>query len=333
MRSPCAGLLQLSVFPTGLEHLISTKLSSVTLSPRQRFTYVPLPADLVAKWTALQSRILPIGATTQEIDHITLVCVPKAAEDIGQDVVDRAVQALRNVGADTPPIDAKVQGWAYFDGAEKDGKPATALVALVDAPGLADLYVEMKSALERVGMPAANNHGFTPHVTFAHLKQGGRVPDLPLIDGTFTIEKVCFANADIHEVPLSGSLGAKAAMTLDTIGNVIGRTLEANPDRLAPFLGRMRAIGSPKALTARDMAVRQGRAFFAGTPQFAGSRTGNRLAPAAGTIVARPPQPGPAPRLDEPSVQVRLGSQAACAAMKRGRDSCGLVSSRGLEKR
>jgi 2'-5' RNA ligase len=297
------------VFPTGLEHLVATKISSVARSPRQRFTYVPLPPDLVARWSRLQSRILPAGATKQDIDHITLVYVPKAAEDIGEDTVDDAVNALREVGAATPPIEAKVQGWAYFDGAEKDGEPATALVALVDAPGLAELYVEMKSALVRVGMPAASNHGFTPHITFGYLKQGERVRDLPQIEGTFTIEKVCFANADIHEVQLSGSLGVKAAMTLDTIGSVIGRTLEANPDRLVPFLGRMRAIGSPKALLARTMAVQQSRAHFAGTPQFAGTRTGNRLAPVAGTIQQQPSRPGPAPRLDEPSVEIRLACE------------------------
>ena len=297
------------MFPTGLEHLVFAKLSSVALSPRQRFTYIPLPDALVAKWTALQSRVLPAGATKQDIDHVTLVYVPKAAEDIGQDVVDRAVQALREVGADTPPIAAKIQGWAYFDGAEKDGEKVTALVALVDAPGLEALHVEVKSALARVGFQAANTHGFTPHFTFGYLKQGERVPDLPLLDGEFTIDKVCFANADIHDVPLSGSLGVKAAMTLDTIGSVIGRTLEANPDRLVPFLGRMRAIGSPKALQARTMAVQQGRAHFAGTPQFAGPRTGNRLAPVAGTIQQRPSRPGPAPRLDEPSVEVRLACE------------------------
>jgi 2'-5' RNA ligase len=297
------------MFPTGLEHLVFAKLASLTLSPRQRFTYVPLPAALVTRLCSLQSRVVPSNAIKQNIDHITLVYVPKAAEDVGQDVVDRAVQALRDVGADTPPIDAKIQGWAYFDGAEKDGKPATALVALVDAPGLAELYVEMKSALERVGMPAANNHGYTPHITFGYLQQGERVSDLPQLEGEFTIDKVCFANADLHDVPLMGSLGVKAAMTLDAIGSVIGRTLEANPDRLAPFLGRMRAIGSPKALLAKDMAVQQGRAHFAGTPQFAGPRTGNRLAPVAGTIQQRPSRPGPAPRLDEPSVEVRLACE------------------------
>jgi len=321
------------MFLTGLEHLILAKLATVTQSRRQRFTYIPLPDDLVAKWTALQSRVLPVGATKQDIDHITLVYIPKADDDIGQDVVDRAVQALREVGADTPPIEAKVQGWGYFDGAEKDGKRATALVALVDAPGLEALQVEMKSALARVGFQAANTHGFTPHITFGYLKPGERVSELPILDGSFTIDKVCFANADIHEVSLSGSLGVKAAMTLDTIGRVIGRTLEANPDRLAPFLGRMRAIGSPKSQMARDMAVRQGRAFFAGTPQFSGSRAGNQLAPAAGTIVTRPPQPGPALHLDEPSVQVRLGSQAACSVMNRGRDPSGQATSRGLKKR
>jgi len=186
------------MFSTGLEHLVFAKYSSIALSPRQRFAYVALPTDLVDRLSRVQSRVLLSAATKQDIDHITLVYVPKSAADLDHGQVDHAVDALREIGAATPPIDAKVQGWAYFDGAEKDGQPATALVALVDAPGLAELHIEAKSALARVGMRATTDHGFTPHITFGYLKQGGRVPDLPLIDGAFTIDKICFANADVQ---------------------------------------------------------------------------------------------------------------------------------------
>jgi 2'-5' RNA ligase len=187
------------------------KLASITLSPTQRFTYVPLPQDLVKKWTEVQERIVPAGGEKQEIDHITLVFAKKAETDIPPEDIDKVLKALREVGEGTPPIHAKVQGWGYFDGAMKDGETKTALVALVDAPGLETLHVEMKSALARAGVKASSDHTYTPHFTFCYLKQGERVNDLPLLSGEFDINRVCFANRDVHDIELSGSLGVKAA--------------------------------------------------------------------------------------------------------------------------
>lgn len=189
---------------------VFAKLASIKLTPRQLFTYVPLPQELVEKLERIRKQI--DVEKPEELDHVTLLYIPKAVYDVPQHKIDELVKAFREVGQDTPAIHAKVQGWAYFDGAEDhDNQPATALVALVDAPGLEDLHVELKSAARRLGYEPSAKHTFTPHFTFAYLKQGGRVQDLPRIDGEFDIDKVRFANADIHDIPLKGSLGKKAA--------------------------------------------------------------------------------------------------------------------------
>ena len=187
------------------------KLASITLTPRQRFTYVPLPEDLAKKWTEIQDRVTPPDGEKQEIDHITLVFCGKSETDIPESEVDTIVKALADVADDYAPLHAKVQGWAYFDGAKKDGKDVTAVVALVDAPGIEDLQVGLKGALKAKGLKPSEDHAFTPHFTFCYLPAGKRVDNMPTLDGEFTIDRICFANKDIHVIPLKGSIGKAAA--------------------------------------------------------------------------------------------------------------------------
>ena len=196
---------------TSLQDFVE-KLALITGSPEQRFTYVPLPLHVQTALKAVQASVVPAGTKERDLDHITLVYAHDAPKALDPLHVDRTVKALREVAEGHAPIAAKLQGWAYFDGAMNHGKPSTALVALVDAPGLAELHVDMKNALKQAGHPAAETHGFTPHVTLAYLEHGQRVPNLPKIEGTsFTIDKVMFANRDIHGVPLTGGVGMSAA--------------------------------------------------------------------------------------------------------------------------
>lgn len=189
------------------------KHGEIKTSPRQLFTYIPFPEDLRKKFESIAKHVVPEGKVARDLDHCTLLYIPKAEADVAASRIDEILKAMREVCDDTKPIHAKIQGWAYFDGAEEDGVKKTALVALLDAPGLEDLHVELKSTMRRLGFNDAGTHIFTPHVTFAYLELGGRVKDLPLLDGEFDIDKVMFANADKHALPLLGhkSLGQKAA--------------------------------------------------------------------------------------------------------------------------
>lgn len=186
---------------------MNVKQSAIERNARQIFFYVPLPEGLRNRMNSLAKSY--DGA--EEVDHCTLLFIPKAAEDVPQAVVDSVLKAAEDVGKKHAPINAKIQGWAYFDGATKDGKEVTALVGLLDAPGLEDLHVALKTAVKGAGVTPASNHGFTPHITFAYLKKGERVDDLPLLDGSFTIDKFCLSNREIHDVKLEGTLGTEAA--------------------------------------------------------------------------------------------------------------------------
>jgi 2'-5' RNA ligase len=190
------------------------KRAQIATNPKGFFVHVRVPEHVAERLREIQKTVLPAHSTPQEIDHVTLVYTKKALEDHAPEAVHAALDAMRRHGETVEPIDARLQGWAYFDGASSDGQPATALVALVDAPGLDHLHVDLSRLLKEHGIFPSANHIFTPHITLGYLPQHGRAEkDLPPIDGSFTIDKAHVAARDHHEVPLSGgpSLGQKAA--------------------------------------------------------------------------------------------------------------------------
>lgn len=193
---------------------MSAKVAEIKTGPRTFFVHVRVPETVAGRLRAIQRQVIPDASRHQEIDHVTLVHVPKRdGVEHPPDKVDAAVDALRAVGAGHEPIRARIQGWGYFDGAEKDGKGTTALVALLDAPGLEHLHVGMTNALKEHGIRPSEAHVFTPHITLGYLEQHGRSDKpLPPLSGSFVIDRAHVAARGHHEVPLTGGSGlAKAA--------------------------------------------------------------------------------------------------------------------------
>ncbi len=189
------------------------KAAQIETHPRVFFVHVRVPEHIVDNLREVQKRVIPDEDKHEDIDHITLVYTRKPSEDHPPEKVHQAVEALRSIGESTKPIHAKLQGWGYFDGASKSGKPSTALVALVDAPGLEHLHVDMVRKLKDVGLEPSDLHVYTPHITLGYLGHEGRVDTLPPISGRFTIDSAHVAARDHHEIPLTGGvLGLKAAM-------------------------------------------------------------------------------------------------------------------------
>lgn len=181
-----------------------TTTRSVQQGPERLFLYVPLPAELRGRLTAL-GQMVAIAASPLapiDVDHVSLVVCPKMPEGYPADVVDRVRLVCAGVCAAAEPIAARIQGWAYFDGAAKDGQPCTALVALVDAPGLDHLHVELVKTLTACGIEPFNTHIYTAHATVAFLPVGARVPDLPMLNESFAIDQIAFVNIDTIALPL-----------------------------------------------------------------------------------------------------------------------------------
>lgn len=182
------------------------KVAEISTSPRTFFVHVRVPEHVVENLREVQKRVIPDASKHQDIDHITLVYTRKPLEDHPPDKVHAALSALRSIGESTEPIDAKLQGWGFFDGAMQGGKPSTALVALVDAPGLEHLHVDMVRKLKDLGVAPSDLHVFTPHITLGYLGHHGRVDgELPPLSAKFTIDKAHVASRDHHEIPLTGA--------------------------------------------------------------------------------------------------------------------------------
>lgn len=209
-----------------LERLETTglKFAKIDTGPSVFFVYVKVAEHVATGLREVQARLVPDVARRQDIDHVTLVHVGKPAggKEYAPDLVDGAVDSLRGVAAQHAPIKARIQGWGYFDGAQKDGKSTTALVALLDAPGLTHLHVDMADTIRGAGMSPSEIHSFVPHVTIGYLGEHGRVEDeLPPLSGSFLIDKVHVAARDHHEVSLTGATGlAKAAADMIMGGGV-----------------------------------------------------------------------------------------------------------------
>lgn len=171
--------------------------------PQKLFMCARLPAALTKKYSEMSQAIAQsAGVDPEVVDHATLLFVPSAF-DLPKESVDIARQVAEDVVAGTGAITVKIQGWAYFDGAKKDGEEKTALVALLDAPGLAEVHIALKTALTAIGFAADQQiHGFVPHTTLAYLPHGARIDKLPVLTDEFTIDKVEFVNSDIRELTL-----------------------------------------------------------------------------------------------------------------------------------
>lgn len=191
------------------------KTAEIKTGPRTFFVHVRVPEHVAEHLREVQKSVVPDASRHQAIDHVTLVYTkkPDGGGEHEPAKIEGAIDKLRDVAANHEPIKARIQGWGYFDGAENDGRKTTALVALLDAPGLDHLHVDMARALKEHGIEPSDSHVFTPHITLGYLEQHGRVrKDLPPLSGSFTIDKAHVAARDHHVVPLTGASGlAKAA--------------------------------------------------------------------------------------------------------------------------
>lgn len=196
--------------------VVSTKTAEIKTGPRTFFVHVRVPERIAGRLREVQREVIPDASRHQDIDHVTLVHVQKPKEDEHRpDKVEAAVDALKAVAAEHEPIKARIQGWGYFDGAERDGHGTTALVALLDAPGLEHLHVGMVNALKEQGIRPSESHIFTPHITLGYLEQHGRSDrPLPPLSGNFTIDKAHVATRGLHEIPLTGASGISKAAVL-----------------------------------------------------------------------------------------------------------------------
>jgi 2'-5' RNA ligase len=203
------------------------RIAKISLNPRARFWYLEVP-DAVRGPLARIARELAAsaGGVPDDADHVTLCFVPKSDAPLGGHEVRAAIEAVAHNMAPREPIEVWVGGLAYFDTARgPDNEPATALVALIDGPGLTYLHAGTAYALRNHGWEWQDSHSFTAHCTLAYLPVGARVPDLPVVEARWLVDHVCFANEQVHRIPIGGGRTAMkrtAKLTREDIGVAVG---------------------------------------------------------------------------------------------------------------
>ena len=170
------------------------------------FFFVRLPDHIRNRLSALAKTLVKgTKYKAEENDHITLLYIPRFSDPITSDLRKKVIDAAQEVAESSGPIKATMQGWGYFDGAEgMDDKPATAVVGLIDAPGLANIHVALHDRIAKLGINVKQNHGFTPHATFCYLPAGERLPKLPILRESFEITGFELSNDKFYRFPLKG---------------------------------------------------------------------------------------------------------------------------------
>jgi 2'-5' RNA ligase len=130
------------------------------------------PPDVAAKLA------LPGGDPPEQL-HLTLFHLGEA-DELGPFVVAEALLAVRDVAARLAPITGTISGLGRFTAVAVDSGQDV-LYASLDSPALEDLCECVEDALEAAGIEVddEDDHGFTPHITLAHVAPGTPYPDMP----------------------------------------------------------------------------------------------------------------------------------------------------------
>lgn len=121
---------------------------------------------------------LPGGDPPENL-HLTLFHLGET-DELGPFVVAEVLLAVRDVAARLAPITGTISGLGRFTAATVDSGQDV-LYASLDSSDLEDLCACVEDALEAAGIEVddAADHGFTPHITLAHVAPGAPYPDMP----------------------------------------------------------------------------------------------------------------------------------------------------------
>lgn len=136
--------------------------------------------------------------------HLTLAFVPDAAQYIGG-----MAAAMERVSLAFGPLPGEISGVGRFSIDDGD-----AVVALADVPGLSRLREALVWELTEHGVPWAQDHGFTAHMTLAYIPVTQKHMPIERLERTpITIGSLTLFGPDgrVGELALGGMIGARAA--------------------------------------------------------------------------------------------------------------------------
>lgn len=129
--------------------------------------FYPTPEMALALHTALSGGY-PDGLANPTDLHMTLAYLGEIAELEAQGVTaERVGEVLRGLGTLLSPVKGQISGIGRFTNTHMEGMDA--VVLLVDSPDLPDVRQIITNELTAQGIPYAQTHGFTPHITLKYV--------------------------------------------------------------------------------------------------------------------------------------------------------------------
>jgi 2'-5' RNA ligase len=173
-------------------------LADADVSDTDTMVCVMIPAS-IAKKIAVESGVPP------EDMHVTITFNKETDEA----TFDRLVNDIKDWAADAP-MDVTLKGQIGGIGAfpSSDSDKGIPWFVPVDVPGLNTLHEQIKAVSDR-SAPAADNHGYTPHMTLTYQSEGEAPPaPVPATPVEFRSIWVVRGNTQRVEIPLKGQDGA-----------------------------------------------------------------------------------------------------------------------------
>ncbi|MGK5529354.1 phage portal protein [Streptomyces sp. URMC 129] len=162
---------------------------------------VPQDAAMVALFppAAVARELAVPGGLPPEDLHVTLAYL---GEGLSEEQLATASVVVAGVAAQHGQLDGTVGGLGHFPPGEDGMVP---YFATVGVPRLAELRHRLVEALEGAGVPVANSHGFTPHMTLTYLPEAEEAPAPPAPAQAGFPTLTLAVGTERTEYPLSGT--------------------------------------------------------------------------------------------------------------------------------
>lgn len=153
--------------------------------------FYPTPEMALALHTALGGYTDLVAPTEMHMTLVYLGDIPELeAQGITKEKVFSVLDSLKGV---LPPVKGVISGTGRFLNTHLEDKDA--VVLLVDSPQLPDFRTILTNELTAQGIPYAQNHGFTPHITLLYVHKGEVAHYLPPV-AEIAFNKVTLAWGD-----------------------------------------------------------------------------------------------------------------------------------------
>lgn len=212
------------------------------------------------------------GVTEPQDDlHITLAYLGNTDDIQLARRKDRLIACLTAWASSEPPLIGVVNGLGRFFNAESDG--TNAVYAAPDVASLPDARQRLIRCLGRAGIFAADNHGFTPHITLAYVPSDAPTPDIrpmgiPLaLDAAWLAwgdERIAFPFGGATKAVRRGTMRESyvAARQAGSVPSVAWRTAIGKPPEIKPATKMTTISTVADLLTAQIGRERYANAFY-----------------------------------------------------------------------